>query len=294
MFKLVNDRLTFDASTLPDDSKYQNPDEVAKFMDKAKAVNEKIHGDYSHVLLGKKTAAGRAAFLFRTWLPMAIKDRFGAEYNHRILGAQKGRYRSAWHIAKSVAYNEETGFGFNSSASLDLLKTFGKLIPGLGKAINLKLSDEISEVDRQNIEIFIREVQMLVAMTLVTIMAKAAYKNNDDDDDDKYELSFLKYIYNQGERLQSELSMFAVPTSIIQIMGNIIPLTQTLADAQGLIVTGYHWVTEPEKDIYKKGFRKGNSKFGTKIQQFLPLTRSFQSTWSSLSQMYGDQPQKPK
>lgn len=293
-FKLVDGRLTFDTTSLPEDSKYHDPDTIAKFMDKAKAVNEKIHGDYSHVLLGKKTPLGRAAFLFRTWLPMAVKDRFGAEYNHRVLGAQKGRYRSAWHIVKGVAYNEETGWGFNADQGLNLLKTFFKLVPGLGKVVDLKLGDEISEIDRHNIEMFVREVQMLIALSLTTMMAKAAYKDDDDDDNEKYSLSFLKYVYNQGERMQSELSMFAVPTSLTQIMSNVIPLTQTLVDAEGLVSQIGQYVVNPEKDIYQRGFRKGNSKVSTKVQQFLPLTRSFQSTWSSFAQMYGNQPQKPK
>lgn len=56
------------------------------------------HGNYSELrgMLAKDNAIGRAAMMFKSWMPMAVASRFAAEQENIILGKKKfkGRYRS--------------------------------------------------------------------------------------------------------------------------------------------------------------------------------------------------------
>lgn len=272
-------RLEFHEEKLSEDSPLRNVENVHAFFDKVKAVNDKIHGDYRNPLLGKKDVFGRMLFMFRTWLPMAVKDRFGAEYHHHILGAQKGRYRSFLHLWKLAKRNDDGKLEFQKDTALNLVKTFLKLIPFAGKAV--KLGGNISEVDRRNIDMFVRETQMLIMLSMATAFIKMSMGDDDDE-----EAKFMKYLYNQGERIQSELSMYYLPSSYNQILKNIIPMSNTLIDAEKVIDAFGNYISDPESDVYKRGFRKGDSKLSTKFEQFLPVTRSIQSTWSVFSQLY--------
>lgn len=281
LYKLNSEgRLEFQDELLADDSPYKNVENVHLFFDKVKAVNDKIHGDYRHALLGKKDVFGRMLFMFRTWLPMSIKERFGAEYEHKLLGTQKGRYRSAFDLLKLVKKDGEGKWEFQKDNALNLAKTFLKLIPFAGKVV--KLGGNISEVDRRNIDMFVRETQMLITLTMATALAKVSAS----DDPDDTETSFFKYLYNQGERMQSELSMYYLPSSYNQILKNIVPMTNTLIDAERVLNSFIAYINDPEGDVYKRGFRKGDSKLQTRIEQFFPLTRSAQSTWSAFSNLY--------
>jgi hypothetical protein len=281
LYKLNSEgRLEYQDHLLADDSPYKNIENVHLFFDKVKAINDKIHGDYRHALLGKKDVFGRMLFMFRTWLPMSIKERFGAEYEHKLLGTQKGRYRSAFDLLKIVKKDGEGKWEFQKDNALNLAKTFLKLIPFAGKVV--KLGGNISEVDRRNIDMFVRETQMLIMLTMATAFAKASVSGDPDDD----ETNFFKYLYNQGERMQSELSMYYLPSSYNQILKNIVPMTNTLIDAEKVINALAAYISDPEKDLYTRGFRKGDSKLKTRIEQFFPITRSAQSTWSAFSNLY--------
>jgi hypothetical protein len=136
-------------------------------------------------------------------------------------------------------------------------------------------------VDRRNIDMFVRETQMLIMLSMATAFIKMSMGDDDDDEAD-----FMKYLYNQGERIQSELSMYYMPSSYNQILKNIIPMSNTLIDAEKVLDALGNYIADPDADVYKRGFRKGDSKLGTRIEQFLPLTRSAQSTWSVFSQLY--------
>jgi hypothetical protein len=283
LYKLVDGRAVLDTSNVKEGDPILDPETQQKIFAKIKLVNQKIHGDYTNAIMGKKTALGRMMFLFRTWLPMAVKERFGEEYEHNLLGTQKGRYRSAGGMVTRAFKTEEGKLGFNPEGAVDLGKTFLKMIlPIVGKRI--KLGDKVSDVDRRNIELFVREVHLYLTIAIGVAMVKVA-ASDDEDDETK---GMLNYIFNQGERIQNELAMFYMPSSATAIMGNVIPMTNTLIDAQKVITTLHNRVWDPENDIYKSGFRKGDSKAATAVKKFLPVVRSGMSVYSSWSQMYNN------
>jgi hypothetical protein len=282
-----NNRIIFKEELLADDSPFKQVENVHLFFDKIKAVNDKIHGDYRHALAGKKTVYGRMLFMFRTWLPMAVKERFGAEYEHRLLGTQKGRYISAGGLLKWYTKDKDGSWHWRGDTAFNFAKTLAKiLLPVIGRKI--KLGGDISEVDRHNIEMTVREVQMF--MILISAAALSKMQMNDDEDDNDDEMHFLNYLYNQSNRLESELSMYIMPSSFNQIIKNMVPLTSTLTDAEKMVTAYWNYLKDPESDTYTRGFRKGDSKAWTKTQQFFPIMRSYQSVWSSFSQLYNQNP----
>jgi hypothetical protein len=275
-----HNNLNFRADLTAEDSEWRDNKRMTQLFAKIIKVNQRIHGDYHNPMMIKKDVLGRVFLLFRTWLPMAIKERFGKEYHDADLGAVKGRYVSAAQI---------TSRGLRSLISKDFAGAadFGKLIaklllPIIGRKI--KLSEGISEVDRNNIQMFVREMHFLMALTMACLTAKAAL----GDEDDENHKSELRYIYNQMERAQSELSFFFYPTDTMQIIRDVIPLYSTLRDGTRVMMRGWHKIFNPEDDFYKRGFRKGDSKFFTSVQEFLPVTRSLQKSWSAASQTFSD------
>src|SRR5690606_38083738 len=108
--------------------------------------------------------------------------------NHHILGPQKGRYRSFIGLLKLFDKDEEGKLHFQKDKAVNLAKTFLRLIPFSSKFI--KLGGNISELDRTNIDMFIRETQMLLNLSMATAFIKM--KASDDEDDDTK--GFLKYL----------------------------------------------------------------------------------------------------
>jgi hypothetical protein len=237
--------------------------------------------------------------LFRTWLPMAVKERFGAKYNDAVLGDQKGRYVTFYETVpglKKMVKGIKGLFGYSNEEDNELpfdtaesWKNFGKLtaqimLPWIRKATGKTLDfNGLEDVDRNNLMIFIREMHFILGLIAACAMLKGLA--GDEDDEDK---SVLRYIYNQSERAQSELQFFFNPKDNAQILRDLAPMYSTIREAQRVMIRAYNYIEDPEKDVYQRGFRKGQSKLGTSVQELLPVTRSIQKTWSAMSQIYSD------
>jgi hypothetical protein len=267
-----NDNLTFRQDLLQDDTDFTSKADIHSFFNKVIKVNQKVHGDYHNPMMIKKGVVGRVFMLFRTWLPMAVKERFGGEYHDADLGVQKGRFVSLWNVMSNL---KDGGWK-------DAGKVLLQLIPIIGK--KAKLSDQVSEIDRENIAMAVREIQFLLMLTMAVITLKAAL----DDEEDEENKSILRYLYNQMERSQSELMFFFVPTDTMQIVRDVIPLYSTLRDATRVIMRATPYFTGSEEDLYQRGFRKGDSKFVTAVEELVPISRAYQKAWSAASQTFSD------
>jgi hypothetical protein len=272
-------KLTFASDKLAEGSEWLEDKKHFNFYEKVKKVNLKIHGDYTNALMAKKDQWGRVALMFRTWLPMAVKERFGAEYTDEMLGQQKGRYRSLGGIAGKAWRGIKTG---NVAETTDLLKFIGKVLaPILGR--KMKFSDELSEVDRNNLALMVRETQFI----LMLIMACAMLKANIDDEDDEDTKSMLRYLYNQTERAQSELQFFFHPKDAMQIVKDVAPLSATLVDAWKVIARTKNWALG-EEDTYQRGVNKGRSKAVKAMEDFTPVLRSINKAYNSSQMVMSD------
>jgi hypothetical protein len=301
MFKLNADgKVVFDTELLTEESDWNDERTLFSAFDRIKKVNDKIHGDYRNPLQAKKHLMGRIFMLFRTWLPMAVKERFGAKYEDAVLGTQKGRYRTFIEVLpglKPTVKAIKGFFGYASEEDQDLpfdtqqsWANFGKLLGQItlpflrhktGGILDLK---GLEEVDRNNLMIFVREMHFILGLIAACAMLKGL-AGDDEDDEDK---NMLRYLYNQAERSQSELMFFFNPKDNAQILRDLAPMYSTIREAQRVAIRLYNYIENPEKDTYQRGFRKGDSKLGTSIQELVPVTRSIQKTWSAMSQIYSD------
>ncbi len=265
---------------LPEDSKWRDPAHVNLFFAKVRKVNQKIHGDYTSALMAKRDVAGRVAMLFRTWLPMAIKEHFGSTYHDDLLGEQKGRFVSLKNVV--VGSVKDALKDKDASKLKPLIQVVGKLLaPVLGRQIKMTGT----EIDIANINMAIRELHFIMMLSLSCIALKGAI---DDEDEDAENVNVLRYLYNQGERAQSELMFFFAPTDMMQIIRDVAPIYSTIKEANRFVMRTKDLILDPEEDTYKRGFRKGQSKAGVAAQQLFPVTRSIQKTWSATEQIFSD------
>ena len=284
---LWQSREVFDSSNL-------NISKIKKFEADLRRIRIATQGDYMNALLGKSVWAGRLGFLFRTWLPSAIRQRFGKE----IEGEFKGRYKTYWSYAKnSYKRNGLVGVVGNTlkTAGLATLKTFNILpfnylgMGAISKAAGQSYENHLKEmglstIDVENMRANVRELQFVLFVALLT----GALKQLDDDDDDP-ELTFL---INLGERTYQDFSFFMNPNSAMSIIKDPIPIWKTMQDAVDVTVAIENRISDPEADVYQRGYRKGQSKVAKEFIDLFPGWSGIRSTFNMANYKFGTQSYK--
>ncbi len=263
----------------------KNVSKLREFTNDLRKIKHRIHGNYEDAMKFKSEWYGRAVMIFRTWLPKAIHERFGEQKGAEF----KGRYRSYAELFRKGKLKHTLGFMLGSSlAKLPVLYNLG------GKKLNkeyenfLKENKNLSDLDIENMRVNIREIQFILA-SMVLMLALKGLAGDDDDDN----FNMMVYLINQSQRLDQELWFFYSPKQAQQILKDIIPLYKTYGDVQDVVYAGLGYVEDPQADIYKKGFRKGNSKFMKEFGETIPFYRAVQSTWSTGNQVFGNNSYQP-
>jgi hypothetical protein len=246
--------------------------------------------------MGKAQWYGRMGFLFRTWLPSAIRQRFGKE----IEGEFKGRYRTWSQYAKS-SYKKDGFVGvFGSTlktAAVVATKTFITSplsvlgLKSLSKGLNQSYEESLkslglSELDVENMRANIRELQMIL---FFAVLAGALKQLADDDDDPE-----LVFLINLGQRLQQDLTFFMNPDSAMAVIKDPIPTWKVFQDATDVVVAISNRIEDPEKDIYQRGRYKGQSKTGKELIDLFPGWSGIRSTLAVSTQQFNSQTYKFK
>lgn len=274
--------IVYHSDKLAEDSEWLSKEKLNAAFQKIRKVNQKIHGDYTNPLMVKQNVLGRVVMKFRTWLPMAMKDRFGAYYEDRELGAQKGRYRSAYQLGKAAMQGI---FAHDWTNAQEMGKVAAKIfLPFIGR--NIKLSEKLSDIDRQNLVMFCREMQFAMITTMAMLITKGLIHKGTGDDD--AEQSMLRYLYNQMERSQSEMMFFFYPSDQMQILRDVVPLYSSVKEGMLVLSRSASYIRDPSSDLYMTGYRKGHSKLGTAVENFLPVTRSGQKMWGAAAQVFNN------
>jgi hypothetical protein len=172
------------------------------FMLKVGQIGKKLHGlsTARTGVMGKDTIWGRLLFLFKSWLPETLANRYEKKKHDEMLGRDvEGYYR-----------------------------TFGRLLfkeQGLGSfktLINAVFSDEvdenIDELQRENLRKFFTEMAALATMTIMYYALKAMAPDEDDDDRKAWNI-----ILNQMYLLERDLSFYANITSFSDLTRQIVP-----------------------------------------------------------------------
>jgi hypothetical protein len=259
----------------------KNVSELREFQNNLRKVKHRIHGNYEDAMKFKSGVIGRIFMIFRTWLPKAVYERFGKQQGLEF----KGRYRSYASLKTEGGLKHLLGYMFGATAAkLPIIYQLG------GKKIAkqyenfLREEKNLTDLDLENLRVNIREIQFILASTMLML----ALKGLGGDDKDK-DFNPLVYLINQSQRLDQELWFFYSPKQMQQIIKDVIPLTKTYTDIQDVVYSAINLVEDPQSDIYKRGFRKGHSKFMKEFSETIPFYRSLGQTWSTSSQIFGNQ-----
>ncbi|MEM5811118.1 MAG: hypothetical protein QXP66_04450, partial [Candidatus Aenigmatarchaeota archaeon] len=202
-------------SDIEKDWNWESGELMNKETIRLRSLIQDTHGDYSETgrQYAKQKIAGRMALFFKTWLPNAIKVRFGS-YKSSHLDYEmpvKGRYRSytpataglagatlgSW-LAPGIGTIVGYGIGFgiakiwgndvNESVATDFKDTFealGMLLkrlvysklsiinPALADKLNTQFDGKFDELDAANLRANLQEIQNMLTLLLVYFVAKA-------------------------------------------------------------------------------------------------------------------------
>lgn len=240
-FKEVDGKLIWDTDNFGEREELDNKTLISEHgvnMFKMKTLisktNSRVHGDYDSALRGKRSTLGKMLFMFKTWLPMAIQERFGKEdYDDEMARIVKGRYTVAW-TAKDANGNE---IKFTELLKLLSVAAFKK--DGLAS---------LSEIDRASIRRNLKELQF-IAQFAIAVAALSLIAGGDGEDDEK------KFILNTAINLlsksQADLAFFTNPSAMGQMTNNLIPIYSGVKDIFKIVPVVFKTVSGDT--VYKSG-----------------------------------------
>jgi hypothetical protein len=248
-FDVKDDKLVFEGEEVVDNDKsmfHVTSDEYHKQRLQIDHIIKKLNGNYdpySRVQI-KKTALGRAAMQFRSWIPELINERFGEEKNDRVMGRkERGRYRDL------ITMKGIKGLLWNT-------------IPFYSKDVmdeNGNIDDLASHNAKKNAKEL--QVYLMLAATGAALSALAA-----DDDDEAW---YFNMLVNNALRARKDLEFFANPFEAEKISKNILPLMSVMSDGWGVI----HALAKfgIGEDEITNGDFTGDSRLSRELMQSSPL-----------------------
>jgi len=250
-YKIEDNKLVFDSENYGTQDEYMasniingtgvNFFRLERLLDSTVAT---IHGDYKNPLLAKKDVLGRVLMLFRTWLPMAIMERFGVEQKHAGFGRiYKGRYRSI----SSAKTKDGLELTFR-----EFLQTIGNSIVGKKDGFDFK---DLSEIDQQNLRKVGAELTIIATLILLHKLLQALFDDLDDDD-----RKYLNYLSNFTSRTISDFTFFINPQSAWKVLDNAVPIYKTVTNLFSIIGVGIDGLQG--EFYYEKGPLAGQLKIG--------------------------------
>lgn len=286
-------------------SPYADQTKEFKFARAVKQIIKEVHGDYDPLNFKRanEKLLGRLALTFRTWMPMALDTRFGSYKRDAVLSDFAGRdieREGRWNTlqrairGKGIKAIGQEGAGGGIVAGAGRLTRFaaGTIVSTFSRTWGTKVMGDLGltkDWEKQNMAVMMKEAWWMLAISTLGVIAKNLVVSGGDDDDKRKE-KFLTWFFNQTSRIENDLWYYYNPTAATQVLRDPIAVWSTLKQAFKVAQAGQVWagdvIAGTHKDIYKTGFRKGNSKFWTQMQLFLPVLKQGQSVWSMWENMY--------
>lgn len=236
-----------------------------QFKNKCMALNQRLYGIYNQADINalQRTAIGKLAFLYRSWMIPAINRRFGgAQYNFMLNSDTEGYYRTLGKFLWST---------------LKDLKEF--------KFTIMVYWQEMSNVEKANVARALTELNTFA----VLIAANSFLLSDWDDKKNPWIMRNLAYL---SRRLQTEVGAMAPTPLIFDEAFKILKSPMAGIDpAEGLLnfvwdaVNPWHWGLETdfmglgdEERLIKGGKYEGHSKLYKSFMNspFLPMKRSIE------------------
>lgn len=267
-------------------------------------------GDYSKLssrFRAKRTMIGRAVSVFRTYLPMAIANRWGNERNANLLTgvSEKGRYRSFTKgggalfggiIGSMVLPGIGTAVGAGLGSYLGKNKTdmsFGSdviyntinLLRAMSPWHKTDFDKKFSELDAANLRANLMELQILLTLFALYLLMKGLM----DDDDDKKSSKVLaqNFLLNNILRQSADLQFYSSPMDVAKFSQQLFPVYRLVkgvgdtTNAFGRLLLG--------DDEIGSGHNKGESRTWNAVQKLVPAMFSLDLVKpSSYQDVYGE------
>lgn len=239
-FKLENGKLIWredilgKQETVPEsDTHSEHGVNIFRLSSLIEGANRYAHGDYDSSIRLKATTGGRVIGMFKQWLWMAIKYRFGAEgYDPLLQRNTKGRYMVPW-TARDAQGNEIT------------TKEFFRI---LSKAAFTKEGlNSLSKADKAAVRRNLKELQFVVQFT-IAVAALSLVAADEDDEETKFALNL---VINFLTKAQADLAFFINPSAMAQVVNNIAPLYGTVRNV--FSITDVAWKTISGHPNYESG-----------------------------------------
>lgn len=252
--KLIWDTDNFGEMQVPESGRIgEHGVNMFKFKTYITRVNQKVHGDYDSALRGKRTVMGRALFMFKTWMGMAVLDRFGKEdYDDELEQSVKGRYLVAW-TAKDMQGNP--------IKTKDFMKLLAKA------AFSPKGLSELSELDRALVKRNLKEIQIIVEFTIALAALTLVAGGTDDDDKLKFALNSAINILTKA---QADLALFTNPNALSSLASNVMPVMSSVQSV--FKVVPVVWKTVSGDPTYQNGLLKDQNRllmWGVEVTPFV-------------------------
>lgn len=205
-----------------------------KFRNQAVQLIKRTHGNYdpSSPLYAKETAIGRAISLFKTWNFEGVATRTETSGRDYQLGDQvKGRYRTF----------KDLGFYGSVKVIKEVLaKNYLKSKKG-----EIDFSSEESQLDFENVARNLKEIQWMLTMLGLFIVANLAF----DDDDEKTE--GYKTLTMLIGRMQSDITLYMTPQGMADLWKNPTPIFRTMDELVGAVTSVYDYTfsDSPNHDL---------------------------------------------
>ena len=289
-------------SNIAEDYNWNTGELMAKETTLIRQLITDVHGDYSEIgrQYAKRKIAGRMAMFFKTWLPNAMKVRFGAGKEiHPVYGMEtKGRYRSytpgtaaltgatigTWFapgLGTAIGYGIGMGVAKlwgNDIHEKNIVEDFKDSFTGLGmlmkrlvysklRHFNPAFADKLdtqfgnfSDVDAANLRANLQELQFMLTLLLTYLVAKAVLF---DDDEDKKNQLVHNYLINQIVKVQGDLMFYTSPQTPGTLMEQLIPVSKLVNQSFGLI-------NSANKAIYNVALQPNEDTFGENFGELFP------------------------
>lgn len=250
------------------DGKVILPDDFdsRKFEYIVNEIHRNAHGEYStaHPMMVKKYAIGRAAMLFRTFLPQLIAEFTRKDYYSLVREKDvKGRFLSMWDFTKAIYDN----YGLTPN-KLELASNSWK---------------SIAEVDRANIRKMMYHLAALSIFVLASSMLDLTSALGWEDDDQEDRRKKLKKAnrgayfaaHNSLGRVIKDLQFFMDADAAMSL--TTFPITNTIGNLADILSSAME--TMQGKGTYERGMYKGESKLIKDIIIATPIVNQARTTW---------------
>lgn len=232
----------------------------------ANEVHRNIQGEYStaHPTLIKKYALGRAAMLFRTFLPQLISEFTRTEYYSLVREKSvKGRFITMWDVTKGIYDNF-------------------KITPNILHAVSTNWKG-LQEVDKANVRKMAYHMMALAVFVMASSILDLTSALGWEDDEQEERRKRLKKAnrgvyfaaHNSIGRVIKDLQFFLDADAAMSLTK--FPITNTIGNLFDILESAVE--TIQGKGTYERGTYKGESKLMKDIIVATPIVNQARTTW---------------